>query len=254
MIYGFLNQGSGIGNQLHRMIATRIKAMELRTDWRMIYRPDNSGKIEGFKAKDFIEFDETKIIYALPMEPANIWNEKKLVEGGVDIRFYDPEFNFIKDNTIIEGEFQDERYWKQHEEEMDEWLKVKPLEMPNDVCVIGFRGGEYSIFPELFLPKEYWEEGIERMKEINPNMKFEVHTDDERLAKQFFPNFKVISNPEINWKSMRFAKYAIIANSSFYILPRWLSCELTIAPRMWARRNIGVWSMNQNYYRRFTHI
>ena len=254
MIYGYLNQGSGLGNQLHRYIATRIRALDLGVDWKMIYSPDGSGKQEGFKGKDFIDFNENKVVFELPLYK-EMWHEKKVVENGIDIRPYDPEFNFIKDKTIIEGEFQDERYWEYREKEVDTWLKVKPLEISDDVCVIGFRGGEYSVFPDLFLPKDYWKEGIKRMKEINPNMRFEVHTDDGVLAKQFFPNFNIIQDVEINWRSMRYAKYAIIANSSFYILPRWLSKGITFAPRYWARYNIHkIWALPQNFYKRFLYI
>jgi len=57
MIYGCLYQGSGAGNQLHRIIATKIKALDLGVEWSMIYIPDNSGKEEGFKCKSFMEFN-----------------------------------------------------------------------------------------------------------------------------------------------------------------------------------------------------
>lgn len=254
MIFGFMHQGSGLGNQLHRYIATRVRALELGVDWAMIYNPDGSGKEEGFKGKTFMEFDNAKILYPRKMTVETMWYEKKIVENGIDIRSYDPEFNFIQDNTVIEGEFQDERYWQHREKEVDEWLKVEPLDMPDDLCVIGFRGGEFAIYPDLFLTKEYWDEGIKKMKDINPNMKFEVHTDDENLAKQFFPDYKVIHDIGINWRSMRFARYAIIANSSFFILPRWLNKGLTLAPHFWARRNIGIWALPQNYYKRFLYI
>lgn len=255
MIYGYLHQGSGLGNQLHRYIATRVKALDLGTNWKMIYNPDGSGKTGGFKGKGFIEFDETKIIYdyefSVPEE--YIYEEKKIVENGVDIRGYDPEFNFVKDAFLIEGEFQDERYWKHREKEVDEWLKVEPIDIPDDTCVIGFRGGEFSVFPDLFLPPEYWEQAIKIMKGKGIT-KFEVHTDDEVLAKQFFPDFPVIHNIGINWRSMRYAENAIIANSSFFILPRWLNNGFTIAPRYWARHNTKVWALPQNYYDRFMYI
>ena len=81
-----------------------------------------------------------------------------------------------------------------------------------------------------------------------------MHTDDEITAKEFFPDYKVIHDIGINWRSMRFAKYAIIANSSFFILPRWLNKGLTIAPKFWARRNTKVWALPQNYYKRFLYI
>lgn len=299
MIIGNFHQGSGLGNQLHRYVATRVKAADLGVDWAMMYNSDGSVKEKGFKGQSFMDigqwnkhlkkeikrFDITQNTFnGLSAEPEGAMSnfiEKKVVdEFGNDIRGYDPEWNFIEDNTIIDGEFQDERYWEHREKEVDEWLKVDYLNMPDDLCVIGFRGGEFKVFPDLFLTKEYWEEGVNRMKEVNPNMKFEVHTDDEETAKQFFPNYKVIHDIGVNWRSMRYAKYAIIANSSFFILPRWLrqgetNCyhlpsgltvtisepnrsgkaeAITIAPRCWARHNTRTWALPQNYYKRFTYI
>lgn len=279
MIVGYFHQGSGLGNQLHRLVATRIRALDLGVDWAMIYNPDGSGKEKGFKGESFMDIgqwdkDIKKIVHyfsanpaqkptAMPSEPENFMGNfiEKCVrdEFGNDIRSYDPEFNFIEDNTLIEGEFQDERYWEHREKEVNTWLKVEPLEVPDDLCVIGFRGGEFALYPDLFLTLDYWEEGIKKMREINPNMRFQVHTDNKPLAQKFFPDFEVIHNIGINWRSVRFTKYAIIANSSFFILPRWLRQHiegdaLTLAPRMWGRRNTGIWSMNQNYYRCFNHI
>lgn len=252
MIIGIFHQGSGLGNQLHRYVATRVRAADLGVEWGMVYNPDGSGKEEGFKGKSFMAID-----YGRPWPnnpPKNKWLEMGIKVDNVDVRPYDPEFNFIKDDTIIDGEFQDERYWEHREKEVDEWLKVEPLEMPDDLCVIGFRGGEFAVYPDLFLTKGYWGEGIAKMRDVNPNMRFEVHTDDPSLAQQYFPEFKVTHNIGLNWRSMRYAKYAIIANSSFFILPRWLRNGVTIAPRYWGRRNIKVWSLPQNYYSRFTYL
>jgi len=285
MIYGVFHQGSGLGNQLHRYVATRVLALDKGYKFGMIYHPDGSGKEPGFKGKNFMDLDtgelaKSQIVYSVQGEQPNTelgyWEEKRVNDdiSGVDIRSYDPEINFLEDNTIIEGEFQDERYWEHREREVDEWLKVEPLDMPDDLCAIGFRGGEFAIYSDLFLTKEYWDEGIKMMREINPDMKFQVHTDDKPLAQQFFPDFEVIHDVGINWRSMRYAKYAIIANSSFFILPRWLRCgemrqkldndlewinkgatdAITIAPRYWGRRNTKVWSLPQNYYKRFIYI
>lgn len=262
MITGIFHQGSGLGNQLHRYVATRVLALDKGYEWGMTYTQDDSGKPTGFKGSDFMKLDLGKKYDGLA---TNHWNEKKVIENGVDIRGYDPEINFVKDNTIIDGEFQDERYWKHRIHEVNEWLKVEPIDIPEDVCVIGFRGGEFAVFPELFLTKDYWDNGIEIMKDINPNMKFEVHTDDPITAKSFFPEFSVINDIGINWRSIRYAQYSIIANSSFYILPRLLKHyelphqigrrgAITIAPRYWARRNTGVWALPQNYYSKFRYI
>ena len=63
--------------------------------------------------------------------------------------------------------------------------------MPNDVCVINFRGGEFVGIKDLFLGHDYWGEAIIKMLKINPEMKFEVHTDDAQTAQTFFPTFEM---------------------------------------------------------------
>lgn len=249
MIYGYIHKGSGLGNQLFRYVATRTLAEDKGYDFSMINR-------EGFKGASFMDLDMGKpndFVTHIKKPEGRVWVEYRNINRWEEkTNYYNPEFNFVEDNTIIDGEFQDERYFDI--EKVREWLKTEILDMPDDVCVIGFRGGEFSVFPELFLPPEYWQKGVDMMRKLNPNMKFEVHTDDEVLAKQFFPEFKIIHDIGINWRSMRYAKYAIIANSSFYILPRLLSGGLTIAPRFWARHNTKVWSMPQNYYKQFRYI
>lgn len=259
MITGIFHQGSGLGNQLHRYVATRVRAKELGVDFGMIYNPDDSGKPEWFKGKSFMDID----MGAVPAYDKK-WLEKGVYMEGNDIRPYDPEFNFVPDNTLIDGEFQDERYWEAHEDSVNEWLKVQHFDMPDNLCVIGFRGGEFALYPDLFLTPEYWAEGIKMMRAINPEMIFEVHTDDVYLARSFFngmgcvnpdgKEFFILNDIATNWRSMRYAKYAIIANSSFFILPRWLNKGMTIAARGWGRRNLQIWSLPQNYYKRFTHI
>ncbi len=241
MIAGYFHEGSGLGNQLHRYVAVRCLALD---------KGFKFGMLGDFKGSTFMDIDRGIEVELLIN---NEFSEKKVVENGIDIRSYDPEINFIEDNTIIDGEFQDARYFEHHLEEIKEWLKTKSLEVSDDVCVIGFRGGEYIGVPELFLTKDYWEDAIEMMKEKGIT-KFEVHTDDPYTARQFFPEYPIVNDISKNWRSMRYAKYAIIANSSFYILPRLLSGGITIAPRFWARRNIGVWALPQNYYKQFKYI
>lgn len=262
MIKGIFHEGSGLGNQLHRYVATRVIARDKGYSWNMINAANFKGKLfmdldmgtpENYNIK--VEHPSGKVIV---LDQHILWEEKKVVENGLDIRSYDPEVNFIEDNTIIDGEFQDERYWAHREKDVREWLKVEPMHLNDDICIIGFRGGEYTVFPDLFLTKEYWDQAIKMMKKINPHMRFEVHTDDPSSARVFFPQYPRLHEIGINWRAIRSAKYSIIANSSFFILPRWLkhgeSEALTIAPRFWARRNTGQWAMMQNYYKRFTYI
>ena len=247
MIAGYFHQGSGLGNQLHRYVATRVLAKDKGVPHGMV-------NPHLFKGDSFMSLD--KGLDATNAKFAHLFNEKKVVENGVDIRGYDPEINFVQESTLIDGEFQDARYFEHRLDEVREWLRVEPLKMGDTTCVIGFRGGEYTLFPDLFLPKEYWEEGIYKMRGLQSEMKFEVHTDDPETAKKFFPDFPIIHDVGLNWRSVRYAKYLLLANSSFYILPALLNQDVkkVIAPRHWARRNTGVWALPQNYYSCFSYI
>lgn len=259
MIYGYFHPGSGLGNMLHRYVATRITAERLGVDFSMINK-------EGFKGKSFINLDMGKpqpkewteivdpsgriIIDTHFVDDVNEWYEwNKFV--------YDPDFDFIEDNTIVDGNFEDSKYFEDKIDKIDEWLRTDGLEIPDDVCMIGFRGGEYYVVPELGLPKEWYNKAIKKMQELGIN-KFKVHTDDPDLAKQFFPDYEIIKDISLNWRAMRYAHNAIIANSSFYVLPRLLANKhmkaITIAPRWWNRYNTKKWDYPQNYYKQFTYI
>lgn len=262
MIAGYFHQGSGLGNQLFRYIATRVAAEERGLTFGMV-------NPEAFKGASFMTLDMGQPVpTTFHVEPGtgkvitegnemNIYQEKKVVENGVDIRGYDPDFNFIEDNTLIDGEFQDVRYFQEYDKYLDEWLGVKYLGMPNNLCVINFRGGEFTAIPELFLPHAYWEEAIARMKAINPNMKFVAVTDDPETARAILPEEVGITHEmSLDWRMIRYARYLILANSSFCILPALLNeyaIEI-IAPKYWARRNTGQWATRQNYYSKFTYI
>ncbi len=249
MIIGLWHPGSGVGDQLFCYLAARLKSEELGVDF---------GMVGDFKGEAFMELDRGIVIDApyIIESPAGkivVQNDMPVFEGQ---RWYDPEFNFITDNTIIDGcMMQDPRYFMHRIDDIREWLKVEPLEVPDDVCVIGFRGGEYAMVPDLFLTTEYWSTAIEKMRKINPLMKFEVHTDDPDTAKKFFPDLNIIHDVGVNWRSVRYAKHLIIANSCFFILPSLLGdANKIIAPRYWARHNIKEWSLPQNYYKEFTYI
>jgi hypothetical protein len=250
MIYGIFHPGSGLGNQLHRYVATRVLALDKSYDFSII----NAGGFKGYRFMkldmgipndmDFtIEEPAQKVIPYTPLRQWNEWNKE----------VYDPDFNFVEDHTIIDGNFEDPKYFEHRLPEIKEWLKTEPLDIEDDVCVIGFRGGEYYTVPELGLPKEYYDRAIEIMKSKGIT-KFEVHTDDPELARQFFPDYKITRDISLNWRAVRYAKYAIIANSSFYVLPRLLNGGLTIAPRYWSRYNTKKWDYPQNYYSCFSYI
>lgn len=249
MITGLLHPGSGLGNMLFRYITTRTLALDKGYEFSMV----NS---EAFKGKSFMNLDfgssvdhDFKIEYPAGKVVVNgvhpLWEEKGF--------YYNPEINYLADNTIIDGSFEDSRYWEHRMGEIDEWLKVEPLDVSDDTCVIGFRGGEYQAVPELFLPESYWHEAIEMMDKKGIK-NFEIHTDDPVAAHSMFGPIPIIHDIGINWRAMRYAKHAIIANSSFYVLPRLLNGGITISPKYWNRYNTKKWDYPQNYYKQFIHI
>lgn len=262
MISSFFHKGSGLGNQLHRYVMARVLALDKGYEFGMVAP-------ELFKGKDFMNlnmgFAENplqNISYIIEPETGKCvstsWARFPLWEEW-DKHCYDPDINFVEDDTIIDGNFEDERYFEHRLPEIAAWLETNQIDFAQDFCLIGFRGGEYYTVPELGLPKEYYDRAIAEMLKINPNMEFEVHTDDVGLAEKFFPNYEIIRDISINWRSMRYARYAIIANSSFYILPRLLQHQddtnsVTIAPKYFNRYNVKRWDYPQFYYKKFRYI
>lgn len=258
MIAGIFHGGSGLGNQLHRYVMTRVLALDNKTEfnddhkWGML-NPEN------FKGASFMKLDMGTPVTMDYFNATESWRHqeaKKINEDGNDVRDYDENISiWVLKRTIIDGEFQGEKYYEHHLDKIKDWLSVEPLEMPDDLCVIGFRGGEYVGVRDLFLPHSYWATAVQHMKDLHPGIRFEVHTDDVVTAKEFFPDFECIHDIGLNWRSVRYANHLIIANSSFYILPSLLGdAQEIIAPHFWAGRNKGHWQLEQNQYKRFTYI
>lgn len=261
MVSGIFHQGSGLGNQLHRYVATRVMALDKGYEFGMV-------ATENFKGSSFMQLDMGTPVQCswtvaeggkvIPISSMPQWEEKKVMEGSIDIRGYDPEFNFVPDNTIIDGEFQSEMYFGHRMREINDWLQVKKLGMPDNLCILGFRGGEFTVFPDLFLTRDYWETAMTLMLRERPDMRFMVVTDDPETAGAFFPpEIKISHEIGSDWRMVRNANYLILSNSSFYILPSLLNnhAKKIIAPRFWARRNTGgPWATMQNFYRKYEYV
>lgn len=255
MIIGIIHKGSGIGDQLFSYIATRVRAADLGVDFGFV------GK-EYFKGSSFMSLDWGKdtetVSRGLEQNSGKVFiiNEHKLYE--LNKPYYDPEFNFIPDGSAIDGYgAQDIRYFEHRLDEVREWLKVEPLDLDENACVINFRGGEYSAVSELFLPFEYWDKAMEKVADSSKFLiDFQVETDDIQLASEFFPDLPIRRDIGLNWRSIRYAKHLVISNSAFAILPALLNENVkeVIAPKYWAGRNVGEWRRPCNFYRRFTYI
>jgi hypothetical protein len=244
-------KGSGLGNQLANYVTCRSLALDKGYKFGIAY-PEN---FKGFFFEK-IDFGEPVKGLVVPVEGGE---PSQLPEGMKYYREtssdYDQFVMNIPDNYVIHGNLQGERYFEKNKDLIREWLKVEELEMPDDLCVINFRGGEYVGVPDFFLPKSYWDNAIFNMRQINPDMMFEVHTDDVETARQFFPEFSCYHDIEINWRSIRYAKYIILSNSSFGWFSSWLNQDMKkiIAPKWFQRHNREYWHLIQNLTKCFTY-
>lgn len=259
MLITELWNGQGLGNQLHCYVTTRAISKKLGYEFG-IHHP------ERFKGSSFLNLDfgnkvegglttiEGKPPSLLPNSIKNYFVEKNIRDGfGNDVSPYDWTILNIKDDTKIDGLFQGEDYFIEYRNEIREWLKVKTIPMPDNHCIINFRGGEYKYVPQFFLRSKYWDDAISNMLKIRNDMVFSVVTDDVDCAKLFFNKygFSISHDMANDYISIQSAKYLILSNSSFAFYPAWLNqnVETVIAPRYWGRHNVsdGYWSIDQNY-------
>ncbi len=268
MIGTELIPGYGLGNQLFFYVTTRCMALEKGVDFGFI-NPGQIGNVfHSKKGMYFMDIDMGKEIPPEDKDKYTIFNEQddRLFIGvskhdmsngcyvsGADKRIWD-----IEDNTLIYGNLQDQSYFEKYRDSIRQWLHVKEEAesyeyTADDLCIINIRGGEYTNHPELFLDRKYFLDAIENMKKINPNMRFMVVTEDEEAAGKILPEYERHHfDMGKDYVTIKNARYLILSNSSFSIMPVLSSTELkyAIAPKYWARHNIsdGFWSSEQNIY------
>jgi hypothetical protein len=186
--------------------------------------------------------------------------------SGADITPLDRKVLNIQDGFFIDGALQSEGYIFESRDQVSKWFHIQGEQQ--NKCVISLRGGEYRGLSEVFLPQSYYMNAIERIKQIDPRVEFEVVTDDLQLANEYFPDLPAYSSGGVKILLGRFyfspqstkigsdfakiqsARYLILSNSSFswwgaYTNPY---VQHVIAPKYWARHNIsdGYWSQGDS--------
>ncbi|MBR1643264.1 MAG: alpha-1,2-fucosyltransferase [Butyrivibrio sp.] len=261
--------GYGLGNQLFFYITTRCIALEKGTDFGFV-NPGQIGNVvhsnKGLYFMDPIELG-TEIpkedidkynIYHEQDDRLYMGNSKHDMKNGCYISGTDKELMKVPDGTIIYGNMQAQDYFEKYRDRIRQWLHVKEEAesyeyTADDICIINLRGGEYTNHPELYLDRRYFLNAIKNMKKINLNMRFMVVTEDEESAKKVLPEYECHHfDMGKDYVTIKNARYLILSNSSFSLVPVMSSTELkmAIAPKYWARHNIsdGFWSSEQNIY------
>lgn len=168
---------------------------------------------------------------------------------------YDSRIEDVGDFTTLMGFFQSEKYFDHNKARM--WFEIFP---PNDslvddiiqkypheeYCYINIRGGDVKFISSQKLKKEYFLNGMDRMREINSVLKFVIITDDPPYAKEYFPNIPILNNSlRTDFLLMHRAKYLIMANSSMCWWASWLNPDnIVIAPHGWLNVNINKWEFS----------
>ena len=266
--------GYGLGNQLFFYITTRCIAMEKGVDFGFV-NPGQIGNVfHSNKGMYFMDpIDLGKEISKEEMKDYKIYHEqddrlymgnsKHDMSNGCYISGVDKALMEVSDGTIIYGNMQAQEYFEKYRSEIKNWLHVKEEAesyeyTADDLCIINLRGGEYTNHPELYLDRRYFLNAIKNMKKINPRMRFMVVTEDEESAKKVLPEYECHHfDMGKDYVTLKNARYLILSNSSFALMPVMSSTELkkVIAPKYWARHNIsdGFWSSEQNIYSFLTY-
>ncbi len=273
MIGTELIEGYGLGNQLFFYIVTRCMALDKGTDFGFV-NPGQLGNVaHSKKGMYFMDIDMGKEISRDEMKNFKIYHEqddrlfmgnsKHDMSNGCYISGPDKKLFEIEDNTLIYGNLQDQSYFEKYRDNIRDWLKVKPEYesdeyTADDLCIINVRGGEYTDNPELYLDRKYFLHAIENMKKINKDMRFMVVTEDEEAARKLLPEYECHHfDMAKDYVTLKNARYLIMCNTSFALMPVMSSTELkyAIAPKYWARHNIsdGFWSSEQNIYSFLTY-
>lgn len=196
-------------------------------------------------------------LFTLIKSKAHPWEAGALFGLGRELKFFKPKFTFkettyeetlnniggIRDNTLLRGYFRSENFF--NHDKVRKWF-VPQITVGADydnTCFIHFRGGDYNVYPwNMYqLPRKYYYEAMDKMREIKPDIKFAVVTDDEKEAHERFPELEIIhGTKERDFTMLMSAKYLIISNSTFSWWVAWLNLSnIVIAPKGWILYNIN---------------
>ena len=260
--------GQGLGNQLFVYVVARAIAKERGCEFGTAAQELFANNIHSRRGMYFMDVDLGTPITPEMKEKMNrfdddetrlfMGNSKHDMTHGCYVSGADPSIHEVPDNTLLYGNLQAESYFAGARDELKNWLKVKPeydsLEYTDDdLCVINMRGGEYAGDPALCLERRYWVSAVREMKKINPAMRFLIVTDDEDTAHRILPEYEAHHfDMGKDYVTIKNARYLILSNSSFAVMPAMTSdyLQYAIAPKYWARHNVsnGYWASEQNIY------
>ena len=260
MLYLEFLDGQGLGNQLWNYVTLRSLSNKLGYEFEII-NPNN------FKGKSFLDIsystNKVREKNITGSHNLKIFREKLFYDKSLKtfVSDFDKEILQIKQNTLLKGLFQSEKYLFNND--INQYIKLKDpnrykSNSKDHKCILNIRGGEYKRFKELILPKSYWLNAMKNMKNTHKNMKFYIVTDDYDYAKNLLPELKILKgNMDDDFTQLFNSKYLIVSNSSFAYFPVTMGekPEKIIAPSKWSRfGNVHQrWISPANYYENWVY-
>lgn len=259
MITTELYEGQGLGNQLWVYAVCRSIAEHLNYPFAILGQ--NRFKGHSFLDLDFGQHGE--------LEGGTVFTHENVRSVFRERMFYDPGLDYISSSfdesvsslapyTRIEGLFQSERYFFGDLSRIRAYIKIKEeslalTSIPEEVCILNIRGGEYKRHKRFILPKSYWLNAMQNMKSLTGVRSFLIVTDDPRYAKSLLPGIPVLQGSIAEcYIAIHHAKHLIISNSSFPYFPIKTGREdrVIIAPKHWARfgNDYSRWASPANLY------
>ena len=260
MLYLEFLDGQGLGNQLWNYVTLRSLSNKLGYEYEII-NPNN------FKGKSFLDIsystNKVRKKNITGSHNLKIFREKLFYDKSLKtfVSDFDKEILQIKQNTLLKGLFQSEKYLFNND--INQYIKLKNPDRyksnsKDHKCILNIRGGEYKRFKELILPKSYWLNAMKNMKNTHKNMKFYIVTDDYDYAKNLLPELKILKgNMDDDFTQLFNSEYLIVSNSSFSYFPITMGDKpkKIIAPSKWSRfGNVHQrWISPANYYENWVY-
>ncbi len=254
MIVTELYNGQGLGNQLWCYCVCRSIADKSNMSFNILGQ-------DNFKAKEFLEVDFGEV--SKNNEKYKIFHEQRFYDKEIDYvaSSFDDRVLSLDHGTQIEGLFQSEKYFFDNIDRIKEYIKIKEeyknlITIPDGVCILNIRGGEYKRHKKFNLPKSYWINAMNNMRSDYGVSQFLIVTDDHKYARALFPDIDIIQEGVAeSYIALHSASYLIVSNSTFSYFPIKTKSvpPVVIAPKYFARFNdsCNKWASPANIYKKW---
>lgn len=253
-----VNIKGGLGNQMFQYACGRALALR-NMDRLALVRTQYSNDVQRpFSLAHFnIQANWSDGVKA-PFFPK--WRERvrQKITGDFKVSF-DPKISTLVGNVYLDGYFQSELYFQDHEATIRRDLTLKvpltgnALQLTNDIekepnsVSLHARRGDYLSNPDFgdIADRKYYERAVSYIKQLMPAAKFYVFSDDIEWCRKempFLTDVTFISRPGLQdfeeMSLMSKCRHHITANSSFSWWGAWLGQnpeKIVIAPARWSK-------------------